>query len=132
MNEKPKRGCFLTGWLVLGLIGSFFGMFIILSNQQMVKMLPDYPQLPKSILIISTIISAIQFISIIGVFIWKKVAVYAYGTLALVSFAFSMFSNEMTTAMIVGGIIGLLLNLWATYALMKLFKQMENNEEEVM
>ncbi|WP_142413214.1 hypothetical protein [Hathewaya massiliensis] len=132
MNEKPKRGCFLTGWLVLGLIGSFFGMFIIFSNSYMVKVLPEYPKFSTSVLVVSTIASIIQFASTIGIFLWKKVAVYLYAGIALFNFAYSFFMNEISTTTIISGIIGVLLNLWAAYTLMKLFKEMEDSEKEIV
>ncbi|OFI05849.1 hypothetical protein CLOACE_14670 [Clostridium acetireducens DSM 10703] len=130
MENKPKRGCFLTGWLWIGLIGSFFGMFTILTNSYMVKSIPEMVNMPLAQQILNTIVSIVFFVSIIGIMRWKKVYIYGYVAASLISFVSAFINNKFTVVVVASAVIGLILNLVVAYFIMKLFKEMETEEEQ--
>ncbi|ABK61715.1 hypothetical protein [Clostridium novyi] len=123
MEEKLKRGCILSGWLWLELIGSFISIIITLFIPS--GKLPGVPEASSMQQILSTIINIIFFVSIIGILRWKKVFTYGYIGATLLSFVTAFIGQKFEISMFIGALIGVLLNLWASYALFRLFEKLE-------
>lgn len=123
MEENLKRGCILSGWLWLELIVSFISIIITLFIPS--GKLPGVPETSFMQQILSTIINIIFFVSIIGILRWKKVFTYGYIGATLLSFVAAFIGQKFEISIFISALIGVLLNLWASYALFRLFEKLE-------
>ncbi|KEH93712.1 hypothetical protein [Clostridium massiliodielmoense] len=123
MEEKLKRGCVLSGWLCLGVIGSVINLIALWISP--VSKITQFANTTLSQKILLTIINLTFFISIIGIVHWKKVFTYGYIGATLLSFVSAFIGQKFEIPMLISALIGVLLNLWASYAILRLFEKLE-------
>ncbi|KEH88921.1 hypothetical protein Z965_04200 [Clostridium novyi A str. BKT29909] len=123
MEEKLKRGCILSGWLWLGLIANIINLIALWIGP--ISRITEFASMPLSQKVLLTLINLVFFISIIGILRWKKVFTYGYIGATLLSFVTAFIGQKFEISMFIGALIGVLLNLWASYALFRLFEKLE-------
>ncbi|KGM98319.1 hypothetical protein Z968_00870 [Clostridium novyi A str. 4552] len=123
MEEKLKRGCILSGWLWLQLIASILTIIVTWAIPS--AKIPGVPEASLMQEILSTIVNVAFLISIIGILRWKKVFTYGYIGATLLSFVATFIGQKFEIPVLIGALIGVLLNLWASYALFRLFEKLE-------
>ncbi|KGN00914.1 hypothetical protein Z969_09140 [Clostridium novyi A str. 4570] len=123
MEENLKRGCVLSGWLWLGLIGSIINLIALWIGP--VSKITEFANTPLSQKILLSVVNLVFFISIIGILRWKKVFTYGYIGGTLLSFVAAFIGQKFEIPMFISALIGVLLNLWASYALLRLFEKLE-------
>ncbi len=141
--EKKTRGFWTTLVLVLYIIGSVLSIISAATNKAMVSSMPEelvssVPQIALSSgMIVYTIISGIIVIAItIGIFMWKKVAIYALAIYQPLSFIISLIVADysvMTTVIgtIIGGVIGIAIAYLIVFSLLKKIKYNEEIEDSM-
>ncbi|MBE6058854.1 MAG: hypothetical protein E7215_01580 [Clostridium sulfidigenes] len=128
--EKKTRGFWTTLMLVLYILGGLNSIIIAIGNKSLAEIVPEAAL--SSGLIIYSIISGIIFIVIsIGIFMWKKVAVYALAVYYPVNFLIGLITMDYSsTPVVIGSIIGGIIGIIITYLIVfSLLKKIKYNEE---
>ncbi|WP_346914048.1 hypothetical protein [Clostridium sp.] len=129
--EKKTRGFWTTLVLVIYIIGGVSSIITALTNKSMAKIVPEVAL--SSGMIVYSIISAIIIIIItIGIFMWKKIAIYALAVYYPVNFLISliMMDYSMGAPVIIGSIIGGIISIAIAYLIVfSLLKKIKHNEE---
>lgn len=128
--EKKTRGFWTTLVLVLYIIGGVLGIISALANKSLAKIVPEVAL--STGMIVSAIISGIIIIAItIGIFMWKKIAIYALAVYKPLSFIITLITMDYSVgAMIIGTVIGGLIGIAIAYLIVfSLLKKIKHNEE---
>lgn len=129
--EKKTRGFWTTLVLVLYIIGGVYEIIIALANKSLAKMVPEAALSTGAIAF--AIISAIIIIAIaIGIFMWKKIAIYALAVYYPVTFLIGlvMMDYSMETVVLIVSIIGGIIGIVIAYLIIfSLLKKIKHNEE---
>lgn len=128
--EKKTRGFWTTLVLVLYIIGGVLGIISALANKSLAKIVPEVAL--STGVIVSAIISGIIIIAItIGIFMWKKIAIYALAVYKPLSFIITLITMDYSVgAMIIGTVIGGLIGIAIAYLIVfSLLKKIKHNEE---
>jgi len=129
--EKKTRGFWTTLVLVIYIIGGVSSIITALTNKSMAQIVPEVAL--SSGMIIYSIISAIIIIIItIGIFMWKKIAIYALAVYYPVNFLISliMMDYSMGAPVVIGSIIGGIISIGIAYLIIfSLLKKIKYNEE---
>jgi hypothetical protein len=123
--EIRKRGILITIILVIQGIFSFLGLSTYFNEQRMQQIVKDQPTLAQFYvpltpiqIVISTILSLITLVAIIGIFMWKKKAIYAYLVAGVLNGIYGAISDFTATA-IIGYIIQIGICILVSKALLK-------------
>lgn len=131
-NQEVKRGCFLTGLLVLGLIGSIVTIISVpLTKMGVLDSKLTGIEYGTGLTVYTIIIAIISIISIVLILKWKKVGVYIYVALSLIGFVETFFvAKDIQIIVIVSAVVGLLISLAIAYFSYKVIVKKENYELE--
>ncbi|WP_346928794.1 hypothetical protein [Clostridium sp.] len=134
--EKKTRGFWTTLVLVIYIIGGVSSIITALTNKSMAQIVPGVAL--SSGMIIYSIISAIIIIVItIGIFMWKKIAIYALAVYYPVNFLISLIIMDysigapVVIGSIIGGIIGIVIAYLIVFSLLKKIKHNEEAENSM-
>ncbi|MBL4931409.1 MULTISPECIES: hypothetical protein [Clostridium] len=130
--EKRKRGILITIILVIQGIFSFLGLSTYFNEQRMQQILKDQPTfaqfytpLTPMQIVISTILSLITLVAIIGIFMWKKKAIYVYLAAGVINGIYGAIADFTAIA-----IIGYIIQIGICVLISKtLLKKLETNIE---
>lgn len=128
--EKKTRGFWTTLVLVLYIIGGVLGIISALANKSLAKMVPEVAL--STGVIVYTVISCIIIIAItIGIFMWKKIAIYALAVYYPVTFLIGLVTMDYSVvAVVIGAVIGGLVRIAIAYLIVfSLLKKIKHNEE---
>ncbi len=128
--EKKTRGFWTTLVLVIYILGGVGSIVTAITNKSLAEIVPEAAL--SSGLIIYSIISGIIIILIsIGIFMWKKVAVYALAVYYPVNFLLGLITMDYSMApVVIGSIIGGIIGIIITYLIVfSLLKKIKYNEE---
>ena len=128
--EKKTRGFWTTLVLVLYIIGGVLGIISALANKSLAKIVPEVALSTGAIAF--AIISGIIIIAItIGIFMWKKIAIYALAVYKPLSFIITLITMDYSVvAAVIGSVIGGLIGIAIAYLIVfSLLKKIKHNEE---
>lgn len=131
-NQEVKRGCFLTGLLVLGLIGGICTIgSVILTKIGAIDSNITGVEYSTGLAVYTIIIAIISIISIVLILKWKKVGVYIYVALSLIGFVEAfLIAKDIQVVVIVSAVVSLLISLAIAYFSYKVIVKKENYELE--
>lgn len=127
--EKKTRGFWTTLVLVFYILGGISSIVTAIINKSLAEIVPEAAL--SSGLIIYSIISGIIIILIsIGIFMWKKVAVYALAVYYPVNFLLGLITMDYSMApvvivSIIVGVIGIIISYLMVFSLLKKIKYNE-------
>lgn len=121
MDSKLKRGCLVNGIFILLILGSIINICSFFINKFIVKLDPSLASSNTSIAI-TTVIGAIYLVVLIGAWLWSQMCIYAILPVKLISIVYSLSSQKITTGVIIGSVIGILINCFFVYSLLKIQK----------
>ncbi|WP_346888129.1 hypothetical protein [Clostridium sp. UBA1056] len=129
--EKKTRGFWTTLVLVLYIIGGVGSLFTPLSNKSTAQMFPELAL--SSGMVVYTIISGIILLVItIGIFMWKKIAIYALAVYQPVSFLIGLIVAPIFSWItVIFGAIGILIAYLIVFSLLKKIKHNEEVEDSM-
>lgn len=128
--EKKKRGFWTTLVLVLYIIGGVFGIIGALANKPLAKIVPEFALSTGAI--VFAIISCIIIIAItIGIFMWKKIAIYALAVYEPISFLIGLIIAPFSWSTVIGGVIGIAIAYLIVFSLLKKIKHNEEVEDSM-
>ncbi|WP_346937362.1 hypothetical protein [Clostridium sp.] len=134
--EKKTRGFWTTLVLVVYIIGGVSSIITAFTNKSMAQIVPEVAL--SSGMIVYSIISAIIIIIItIGIFMWKKIAIYALAVYYPVNFLISLIMMDYSIGVpvvigsIIGGIIGIVIAYLIVFSLLKKIKYNEEIENSM-
>ncbi len=128
--EKKKRGFWTTLVLVLYILGGVFQIMTAFTNKSLAKMVPEAAI--GTGMIVYTIISSIIIIAItIGIFMWKKIAIYSLAIYQPLSFIIILITMDYSVgAMVIGTVLGGVIRITIAYLIVfSLLKKIKHNEE---
>ncbi|MEG1256079.1 hypothetical protein [Clostridium sp.] len=128
--EKKKRGFWTTLMLVLYIIGGVFSIIAPFTNELVKEFTPELA-LGTGQLIYSAISGVILIAITIGIFMWKKVAIYVLGVYQAISFIISLIITPFTWYGLVGGLVGLGIVYLIVSSLLKKIKYNEEIEQSM-
>lgn len=129
-NQEVKRGCFLTGLLVLGLIADIYSIANVILTKMGVVKLPGV-EYSTGLTVYTIIIGIISIVAIVLILMWKKVGVYIYVALSLIGFVAAFFIvKDIQVIVIVSAVVSLLIGLAIAYFSYKVIVKKENYELE--
>lgn len=131
-NQEVKRGCFLTGILVLELIAGIITIISVpLTKMGVLDAKLTGIEYSTGLAVYTIIIAIISIISIVLILKWKKVGVYIYVALSLIGFVESFFvAKDIQVVVIVSAVVSLLISLAIAYFSYKVIVKKENYELE--
>ncbi|SFB33358.1 hypothetical protein [Clostridium frigidicarnis] len=131
-NQEVKRGCFLTGILVLELIAGICSIVsLILSKAGFISNPLAGIDYSTGMFTYTIIASIISIISIVLILKWKKVGVYIYVALSLIGFVESfLIAKNIEVIVIVSAVVSVLISLTIAYFSYKVIVKKENYELE--
>ena len=133
--EKKTRGFWTTLVLVLYIIGGVGSLFTPLTNKSTAQMFPELAL--SSGMVVYTIISGIILLVItIGIFMWKKIAIYALAVYQPLSFIITLITMDYSDGatiigIVIGGLIGILIAYLIVFSLLKKIKHNEEVENSM-
>lgn len=129
--EKKTRGFWTTLVLVLYIIGGVFGIIGALANKSLGKIVPEAAF--STGMIAYSIISCIIIIAItIGIFMWKKIAIYALAVYQPVSFLIGLIVTPIFSWItVISGAIGIIIAYLIVFSLLKKIKHNEEVENSM-
>lgn len=133
--EKKKRGFWTTLVLVLYILGGVGSLFTPLTNKSLAKIVPEAAL--STGMIVSAIISGIIIIAItIGIFMWKKIAIYALAVYQPLSFIITLIRMDYSDGatiigIVIGGLVGILIAYLVVFSLLKKIKHNEEVEDSM-
>lgn len=133
--EKKTRGFWTTLVLVLYIIGGVLGIISALANKSLAKIVPEVAL--STGVIVSAIISGIIIIAItIGIFMWKKIAIYALAVYKPLSFIITLITMDYSVGariigIVIGGLIGIIIAYLIVFSLLKKIKHNEEVEDSM-
>ncbi len=128
--EKKTRGFWTTLVLVLYILGGISSIVTAITNKSLAEIVPEAAL--SSGMVVYSIISGIIIILIsIGIFMWKKVAVYALAVYYPVNFLLGLITMDYSMApVVIGSIIGGVIGIIITYLIVfSILKKIKYNEE---
>ncbi len=128
--EKKKRGFWTTLVLVLYILGGVFGIISALTNKSLAKMVPE-AALSTGMIVYAIISGIIIIVITIGIFMWKKIAIYALAVYQPLSFIITLITMDYSVgAMVIGAVIGGVIGIAIAYLIIfSLLKKIKYNEE---
>ncbi len=124
--EKKTRGFWTTLVLVFYILGGIGSLFTPLTNKTTAQMFPELA-LSNGMVVFSIISGIILLVITIGIFMWKKVAVYALAVYQPVCFLIGLIATPIFSWLtVVLGIIGIVIAYLIVFSLLK---KMKHNEE---
>jgi len=128
--EKKGRGFWTTLVLVLYIIGGVLGIIGALANKSLAKIVPEYAL--STGMIVYSIIGCIIIIAItIGIFMWKKIAIYALAVYQPVSFLIGLIIVPFSWSTLISGAIGIIIAYLIVFSLLKKIKHNEEVEDSM-
>ncbi|MEW8993258.1 hypothetical protein [Clostridium sp.] len=128
--EKRTRGFWTTLVLVFYIIVGVLGIIGALANKSLAKMVPEAAL--STGMIAYSIISAIIIIAIaIGIFMWKKIAIYALAVYEPISFLIGLIIAPFSWSTVIGGVIGIAIAYLIVFSLLKKIKHNEEAENSM-
>lgn len=126
--EKKTRGFWTTLVLVLYIIGGIGSLFTPLTNKTTAQMFPELA-LSNGMVVFSIISGIILLVITIGMFMWKKVAVYALAVYQPVCFLIGLIATPIFSWLtVVLGIISIVISYLIVFSLLKKIKYNEEVE----
>ncbi|HBA04126.1 MAG TPA: hypothetical protein DCW51_09390 [Clostridium sp.] len=116
--------------LVLYILGGIGSLFTPLTNKTTAQMFPELA-LSNGMVVFSIISGIILLVITIGIFMWKKVAVYALAVYYPVNFLLGLITMDYSMApVVIGSIIGGVIGIIITYLIVfSILKKIKYNEE---
>jgi hypothetical protein len=129
--EKKTRGFWTTLVLVLYIIGGVLGIISALANKSLARIVPEVAL--STGMIVSAIISGIIIVAItIGIFMWKKIAIYALAIYQPVSFLIGLITTPIFSWItVISGAIGIIIAYLIVFSLLKKIKHNEEVENSM-
>ncbi len=127
--EKKTRGFWTTLVLVFYILGGISSIVTAIINKSLAEIVPEAAL--SSGMVVYSIISGIIIILIsIGIFMWKKVAVYALAVYYPVNFLLGLITMDYSMApvvivSIIVGVIGIIISYLMVFSLLKKIKYNE-------
>ncbi|HAR84793.1 MAG TPA: hypothetical protein DCR69_03605 [Clostridium sp.] len=128
--ERKTRGFWTTLVLVLYILGGISSIVTAITNKSLAEIVPEAAL--SSGMVVYSIISGIIIILIsIGIFMWKKVAVYALAVYYPANFLLGLITMDYSrTPLVIGSIIGGIIGIVIAYLIVfSLLKKIKYNEE---
>lgn len=128
--EKKTRGFWTTLVLVLYILGGISSIVTAITNKSLAEIVPE-AALSGGMIVYSIISGIIIILISIGIFMWKKVAVYALAVYYPVNFLLGLITMDYSMApVVIGSIIGGIVGIIITYLIVfSLLKKIKYNEE---
>ena len=130
-EQKPKRGCFLSGilWLgtIFGIIGLVYNLLarFILKTSNPIDAIGVIQNMSIGVFIYSMIASLIGIISYILILLWKKQGVYLLVIISIIGFVMSFIQSQINMITTITGIIGFIIELLICYFSYKAIEKRE-------
>ncbi|WP_346846454.1 MULTISPECIES: hypothetical protein [unclassified Clostridium] len=127
--EKKTRGFWTTLVLVFYILGGISSIVTAIINKSLAEIVPEAAL--SSGMVVYSIISGIIIILIsIGIFMWKKAAVYALAVYYPVNFLLGLITMDYSMApvvivSIIVGVIGIIISYLMVFSLLKKIKYNE-------
>ena len=127
--EKKTRGFWTTLVIVFYILGGISSIVTAIINKSLAEIVPEAAL--SSGMVVYSIISGIIIILIsIGIFMWKKVAVYALAVYYPVNFLLGLITMDYSMApvvivSIIVGVIGIIISYLMVFSLLKKIKYNE-------
>lgn len=127
--EKKTRGFWTTLVLVIYILGGISSIVTAIINKSLAEIVPEAAL--SSGMVVYSIISGIIIILIsIGIFMWKKVAIYALAVYYPVNFLLGLITMDYSMApvvivSIIVGVIGIIISYLMVFSLLKKIKYNE-------
>ncbi|WP_346867472.1 MULTISPECIES: hypothetical protein [unclassified Clostridium] len=129
--EKKTRGFWTTLMLVLYILGGIGSLFTPLTNKTTAQMFPELA-LSNGMVVFSIISGIILLVITIGMFMWKKMAVYALAVYQPVCFLIGLIATPVFSWLtVVSGIIGIVIAYLIVFSLLKKIKYNEEVENSM-
>lgn len=130
--EKKTRGFWTTLMLVLYILGGINSLFTPLTNKNTAQIYPELA-LSNGMVVFSVILGIIIILISIGIFMWKKMAVYALAVYYPVTFLVNLITIDFSMGpiaigIIIGGIISIVISYLIVFSLLKKIKYNEEVE----
>ncbi|KEZ87756.1 hypothetical protein IO99_04420 [Clostridium sulfidigenes] len=130
--EKKTRGFWTTLVLVLYILGGINSLFTPLTNKNTAQIYPELA-LSNGMVVFSVILGIIIILISIGIFMWKKMAVYALAVYYPVTFLVNLITIDFSMGpiaigIIIGGIISIVISYLIVFSLLKKIKYNEEVE----
>lgn len=130
--EKKTRGFWTTLMLVLYILGGINSLFTPLTNKNTAQIYPELA-LSNGMVVFSVILGIIIILISIGIFMWKKMAVYALAVYYPVTFLVNLITIDFSMGpiaigIIIGGIISIIISYLIVFSLLKKIKYNEEVE----
>lgn len=127
--EKKTRGFWTTLMLVLYILGGINSLFTPLTNKNTAQIYPELA-LSNGMVVFSVILGIIIILISIGIFMWKKMAVYALAVYYPVTFLVNLITIDFSMGpiaigIIIGGIISIVISYLIVFSLLKKIKYNE-------
>lgn len=132
MEEKRKRGCLITGYLVLYALGSMLMSVNFLTNGALKDTRPEY-MVSETTAILISIVGVLGLVSVIGTFLWNKIAIIALPVISLINSIISISSkstDDSSASLIVAELMALAISSFVSYMLLK--KKKSEAEQELI
>ena len=131
-EQKPKRGCFLSGilWILtifglLGLIYNILARFVLQSSNPM-DPIGVIKSLSTGMFIYSILASLIGLISYILILCWKKQGCYLLAIISVIGFIVTFITSPIVNMFTIGtAIIGFIISLAIAYFSYKAIEKRE-------
>jgi hypothetical protein len=133
--EKKTRGFWTTLMLVLYILGGINSLFTPLTNKSTAQIYPELA-LSNGMVIFSVVLGIIIILISIGIFMWKKVAIYALAVYYPVTFLVNLITIDFSMGpiaigVIIGGIISIVISYLIVFSLLKKIKYNEEVENSM-
>ncbi|WP_346885851.1 hypothetical protein [Clostridium sp. UBA4395] len=130
--EKKTRGFWTTLMLVIYILGGINSLFTPLTNKNTAQIYPELA-LSNGMVVFSVILGIIIILISIGIFMWKKMAVYALAVYYPVTFLVNLITIDFSMGpiaigIIIGGIISIVISYLIVFSLLKKIKYNEEAE----
>ncbi|MBK1811711.1 hypothetical protein JHL18_13895 [Clostridium sp. YIM B02505] len=132
MESSRERGCLITGILVLYFIGAIFSVFTFPINKLNQTFTPELAsQFPttNTSMAITTILGVMTVITIIGVFLWNKIAIYVFIGLGVVHAINTFVLSGITGRTLLSSAISIGIPGAIGYVLIKRLSEDQSDEE---
>lgn len=129
--EKKTRGFWTTLVLVLYILGGIALLLTPLSNKTTAQMFPELA-LSSGMVVYSIISGIIILVITTGIFMWKKIAIYALAVYQPVSFLIGLIAAPIFSWLtVVSGVIGIIISYLIVFSLLKKIKHNEEVENSM-
>ncbi|GKU26052.1 hypothetical protein [Clostridium folliculivorans] len=132
MESSRERGCLITGILVLYFIGAIFSVFTFPINKLNQTLSPELSKqfaTSNTSMAIATVLGVMTVVAIIGVFLWNKIAIYAFIGLGVAHAINTFVSGGITGMTLLSAAISVAIPGVIGYVLIKRLSEDQSEEE---